>query len=140
MLDPRLLKENPQAVREMLEKRNMADFPLDSLVGLDRRRRELIVETQELRQKKNVLSEAIAGKKKAKQDTSLELNQMKEISSRLGKAEEEMTKVEEQFRHQIMLLPNMLHESVPVGKDEKGNVIATGAALHAGSILSPRTM
>jgi seryl-tRNA synthetase len=123
MLDPRLLKENPQAVREMLEKRNMADFPLDSLVGLDRRRRELIVETQELRQKKNVLSEAIAGKKKAKQDTSSELNQMKEISSRLGKAEEEMTKVEEQFRHQIMLLPNMLHESVPVGKDEKGNVI-----------------
>jgi seryl-tRNA synthetase len=123
MLDPRLLKENPQAVREMLEKRNMADFPLDTLVGLDRRRRELIVETQELRQKKNVLSEAIAGKKKAKQDTSLELNQMKEISSRLGKAEEEMTKVEEQFRHQIMLLPNMLHESVPVGKDEKGNVI-----------------
>jgi seryl-tRNA synthetase len=123
MLDPRLLKENPQAVREMLEKRNMADFPLDTLVGLDRRRRELIVETQELRQKKNVLSEAIAGKKKAKQDTSLELNQIKEISSRLGKAEEEMTKVEEQFRHQIMLLPNMLHESVPVGKDEKGNVI-----------------
>jgi seryl-tRNA synthetase len=123
MLDPRLLKENPQAVREMLEKRNMADFPLDSLVGLDRRRRELIVETQELRQKKNVLSEAIAGKKKAKQDTSSELNQMKEISSRLGKAEEEMTNVEEQFRHQIMLLPNMLHESVPVGKDEKGNVV-----------------
>ena len=123
MLDPRLLKENPQAVREMLEKRNMADFPLDTLVGLDRRRRELIVETQELRQKKNVLSEAIAGKKKAKQDTSSELNQMKEISSRLGEAEEEMTKVEEQFRHQIMLLPNMLHESVPVGKDEKSNVI-----------------
>lgn len=123
MLDPRLLKENPQAVREMLEKRNMADFPLDSLVGLDRRRRELIVETQELRQKKNVLSEAIAGKKKAKQDTSSELNQMKEISSRLGKVEEQMTNVEEQFRHQIMLLPNMLHESVPVGKDEKSNVI-----------------
>lgn len=123
MLDPRLLKENPQAVREMLEKRNMADFPLDSLVGLDRHRRGLMVETQELRQKKNVLSEAIAGKKKAKQDTSSELNQMKEISSRLGKAEEEMTKVEEQFRHQIMLLPNMLHESVPVGKDEKSNVI-----------------
>jgi seryl-tRNA synthetase len=123
MLDPRLLKENPQILREMLEKRNMADFPLDSLVGLDRRRRELIVETQELRQKKNVLSEAIAGKKKAKQDTSSELNQMKEISSRLCKAEEEMTKIEEQFRHQIMLLPNMLHESVPVGKDEKDNVI-----------------
>jgi seryl-tRNA synthetase len=123
MLDPRLLKENPQAVREMLEKRNMADFPLDSLVGLDRRRRDLIVETQELRQKKNVLSEVIAGKKKAKQDTSSELNQMKEISSRLGKVEERMTNVEEQFRHQIMLLPNMLHESVPVGKDEKSNVI-----------------
>ena len=76
MLDPKLLKENPQVVREMLVRRNMADFPLDELIGLDRRRRELIVETQDLRKKKNVLSDAIAGKKKAKQDAASELDQM----------------------------------------------------------------
>ena len=43
MLDPKLLKENPKAVKDMLNKRNMAEFPFDELVTLDRRRRELIV-------------------------------------------------------------------------------------------------
>ena len=63
MLDPRLLKENPQLVRDMLDKRNMSDFPLENLVELDRKRRECIVKTQELRKKKNLLSEAVAAKK-----------------------------------------------------------------------------
>ncbi|AFU58711.1 MAG: serine--tRNA ligase [Nitrososphaera sp.] len=123
MLDPKLLKENPQAVKDMLNRRNMANFPLDELVTIDRRRRELIVETQELRQKKNVLAEAIARKKKAKQDASSELAQMKEVSSYLGDSEEELVKTEGRFKELMMVVPNMLHESVPTGKDEKDNVV-----------------
>lgn len=123
MLDPKLLKENPQAVRDMLTKRNMADFPLDELVTVDQRRRELIVETQELRQKRNVLAEAIARKKKAKQDADPELAQMKEVSSYLGDSEEELVKTEGRFKQLMMVVPNMLHESVPVGKVYKDNVV-----------------
>lgn len=123
MLDPKLLKENPQAVKDMLNRRNMANFPLDELVTIDRRRRELIVKTQELRQKKNVLAEAIARKKKAKQDASSELAQMKEVSSYLGDSEEELVKTEGRFKELMMVVPNMLHESVPTGKDEKDNVV-----------------
>lgn len=123
MLDPKLLKENPQAVKNMLGRRNMADFPLAELVTLDRRRRELIIETQELRQKKNVLSEAIARKKKAKQDAHSELAQMKEVSGYLGKSEEELAKTEDRFKKLAMVVPNMLHESVPTGMDEKNNVV-----------------
>jgi seryl-tRNA synthetase len=123
MIDPRLLKENPQAVKEMLSRRNMADFPLDELVTIDKRRRELIVETQELRQKKNVLAEAIARKKKSKQDAGAELAQMKEVSSYLGDSEEELVKTEGRFKQLMMVVPNMLHESVPAGKDEKDNVV-----------------
>lgn len=123
MIDPRLLKENPQAVRDMLSRRNMADFPLDELVTIDKRRRELIIETQELRQKKNVLAEAIARKKKSKQDASAELAQMKQVSSYLGDSEEELVKTEGRFKQLMMVVPNMLHESVPAGKDEKDNVV-----------------
>jgi seryl-tRNA synthetase len=123
MIDPRLLKENPQLVKDMLGRRNMADFPIDELVTIDKRRRELIVETQELRQKKNVLAEAIARKKKNKQDALAELGQMKEVSSYLGDSEEELVKTEGRFKQLMMVVPNILHESVPAGKDEKDNVV-----------------
>lgn len=123
MLDPKLLKENPQLVRDMLTKRNMTDFPFEELVMVDKRRRELIVETQELRQKKNVLAEAIALKKKAKHDASTELAQMKEVSSYLGDSEDELVKTEGRFKQLMMVIPNMLHESVPPGKDEKDNIV-----------------
>lgn len=123
MLDPKLLKENPDAVKDMLGRRNMADFPLTELVTLDRRRRELIVETQDLRQKKNLLAEAVGHKKKAKQDADSELAQMKEVSGYLGKSEEELAKTDGRFKQLVMALPNMLHGSVPTGKDEKDNVV-----------------
>lgn len=119
MLDPRLLKENPQLVRDMLARRNMLDFPLDSLVDLDRKRRELIVQTQEFRMKKNVLSEAVAGKKKNHLDASKELTEMKEVNSGLGRYEQQLVETENQFRQLLFTLPNLLHESVPEGKKEE---------------------
>ncbi len=125
MLDPKLLKENPEAVRDMLKKRNIEDFPLDDLINLYKHRGELIMHTQELRQKKNALSEAIAVKKKAKLDANTELAQMKEVSAGLGQAESKSMQVEEKFKHLFTLLPNILHESVPVGRDEKDNVIVS---------------
>lgn len=126
MLDPKLLKENPAALREMLKKRNI-EFPVQELLDLDRRRRELIVKTQELKHRKNRLSEAIAGRKKARQDASAELDEMKKVSAGLEKAEQERIAAEDRFRQLMMVLPNMLHESVPAGRDEKDNVIVRKA-------------
>lgn len=138
MLDPKLLKENPQAIRDMLARRNMVDFPLDELVTVDKRRRELMVETQELRQKKNVLAEAIARKKKEKQDASSELAQMKEMSSYLGDSEEELVRTEGRFKQLMLVVPNMLHESVPTGKDEKDNVVISQNDSPRKMAFSPR--
>lgn len=126
MLDPKLLKENPDAVQEMLRKRNV-DFPLDELVGLDRRRRELIIETQELRQKKNRVSEAIATKKKSGKDAGAELAEMKQVSAGMEKAEQDRLAAEENFKRLALIIPNLLHESVPEGKDEKDNVVVRTA-------------
>jgi seryl-tRNA synthetase len=123
MLDPRILKEKPEVVREMLKKRNIEDFPLDELMMLHKRRSELIVTGQELRQKKNLLSETVASKKRSKQDASSELAEMKQVSALLGQMEAEAIQVEEKFKELMMTLPNLLNEWVPLGMDEKDNVV-----------------
>jgi seryl-tRNA synthetase len=133
MLDPRILKENAEVVREMLKKRNMPDFPLDELITLHKRRGDYIIKTQQLRRKKNLLSETIANKKKSKQDASFELGEMKNISAFLDETESEAIETERKFNELMMTLPNLLNETVPVGKDEQNNVIVS----QNGSILRP---
>lgn len=123
MLDPRILKEKPELVREMLKKRNMTDFPIDELIMLHRLRGELITKTQMLRRQKNLLSETIASKKKSTQDATFELGEMKQVSALLDQTESEATQIEVKFNQLMMTLPNLLHETVPVGKDEKDNVV-----------------
>jgi len=133
MLDPRILKEKPELVREMLKKRNMTDFPIDELIMLHRLRGELITKTQMLRRQKNLLSETIASKKKSKQDATFELGEMKQVSALLDQTESEATQIEVKFNQLMMILPNLLHETVPVGKDEKDNVVVR----QNGEIMSP---
>ena len=107
----------------MLKKRNMTDFPIDELIMLHRLRGELITKTQMLRRQKNLLSETIASKKKSKQDATFELGEMKQVSALLDQTESEATQIEVKFSQLMMTLPNLLHETVPVGKDEKDNVV-----------------
>ena len=133
MLDPRILKENPEAVREMLKKRNMTDFPLDELIMLHKLRGDFIIKTQQLRRQKNLLSETIARKKKSKQDASFELGEMKQVSALLEQTESEAIQIEGKFDQLMITLPNLLHETVPVGKDEQDNMIVS----ENGSIIRP---
>lgn len=122
MIDPRILKENPQIIRDMLEKRNV-EFPLKDIVDLDKKRRDLIVKTQELRHKKNVLSKQISDKKKEKHHISNELLEMKEIGSELRNLDLQMSATETKFNELIFSVPNLLDESVPIGKNSEDNVL-----------------
>lgn len=133
MLDPRLLKENPDEIRDMLKKRNMTDFPIDELIILHKRRGDVITKTQELRRHKNILSETIASKKRSKEDASLELGKMKQVSMLLQNIESEAIQIEEKFSQLIMTLPNLLNESVPIGRDERDNMIVR----KYGAIITP---
>jgi seryl-tRNA synthetase len=133
MLDPRILKENPERIRQMLKKRNMTDFPLEDLIMLHRRRRDVITKTQELRRQKNLLSETIARKKTSKEDASIELSEMKQVSALLHSIESEALQIEGNFDQLVMTLPNLLSESVPIGKDERDNVVVR----EYGNIVTP---
>lgn len=138
MLDPRILKEKPELVREMLKKRNMTDFPIDELIMLHRLRGELITKTQIFRRQKNLLSETIASKKKSKQDATFELGEMKQVSALLDQTESEATQIEAKFNQLMMTLPNLLHETVPVGKDEKDNVVVRQNGEIMSSSFNPK--
>ncbi|MFL6474654.1 MAG: serine--tRNA ligase [Nitrososphaera sp.] len=123
MLDPKILKEKQEAIREMLKKRNMLDFPIDQLIILHKHRGDLITKAQDLRRQKNIVSETVATKKRSQQDTSFELGEMKRLNVLMQQTESEAIQVEEKFNQLMMTLPNLLNEDVPVGKDEHDNII-----------------
>ena len=133
MLDPRILKENPEAIREMLKKRNMTDFPIDDLIILHKRRGDVITKIQQLRRQKNLLSETIASKKRSKGNASFELGEMKQVSSLIHNIESEAIQIEENFGQLMMTLPNLLNEGIPVGRDEHDNVVVR----KYGNIITP---
>ena len=122
MIDLKLLKENPQVIEDMLKKRKL-DFPIKDLLTLDKMRRRIIIEMQEIKHKKNILANTIATKKKNKNDIAGELEEMNKIGDKIIDLEREKAVIEPKFRHLLMMVPNIIHESVPIGNDETDNVI-----------------
>lgn len=122
MIDPKILKENPKAIREMLERRKVS-YPLDELLEPDGKRRELIMETQDFRHRKNTLSQSIASKKKNHESIENELNEMRNVGEMMNTAESKKGIVEKRYAELIYSIPNLLHESVPTGNSEDDNVV-----------------
>ena len=120
MLDPKLIKEKPSMIRDMLKDR-VVDFDLDALTESDQKRREFIVKTDELRKKKNQVALEISQKKKVGEDVSSILSEMKNVSSELTKLETEQEEIEKKYRKLAFTIPNLVHKTVPVGADETAN-------------------
>lgn len=120
MLDPKILREKPDIIRKMLKDRNV-DFDLDSMIKLDQQRRDLITKTDELRKKKNVVAVEIASKKKTGQDASDAISQMQSVSQELQSFEAEQLKVEADYSRLALTIPNLVHDSVPIGPDDGAN-------------------
>ena len=120
MLDPKLIKEKSQMIRDMLKARSV-NFDLDGLIESDQRRRELIIKTDELRKKKNQLALQISQKKKSGEEISSVLTEMKGVSEDLGKLESEQEGIEKIYSRLALTIPNLIHESVPIGIDETAN-------------------
>jgi seryl-tRNA synthetase len=120
MLDPKLIKEKPQIIRDMLKARNV-EFDLDTLIEYDQKRREFIINTDELRKKKNQLALEISQKKKQGEDISSILSKMKNISTELAKLEAGQEDIENTYSKLALTIPNLIHESVPIGADEGAN-------------------
>jgi seryl-tRNA synthetase len=121
MLDPKLLRSDPDAVAANLAKRG---FKLDvaQLNQLEESRKKWQVRADELRNEKNVHAKKVGAAKAQGQDIAPLLQQVATLGDELAAAEAEFVKVQAELEKITLGLPNMLHESVPVGKDETANV------------------
>ncbi|MBU5688162.1 MAG: serine--tRNA ligase [Candidatus Aenigmatarchaeota archaeon] len=125
MLDIKIIRENPEIVKNDLRKRQELDKIkwVDELLEFDKKRRNTIAELNELRKKRNEITEEIAKLKKKGGNVDKLLKQVKEIPEKINKLEEDLSKYEEKVNWYLLRLPNILHESVPYGKDDKDNVV-----------------
>ena len=122
MLDPKLLREDPGAVKCALEKRGMDESLADKLIAVDQKWRKLTFEVEQIKSQKNKLSGDVAKLKKAKDDATYLVSQIQELDKELSKHAEQLSKISIELNDLALCFPNIPHESVPVGKDSSHNV------------------
>jgi seryl-tRNA synthetase len=116
MLDIKLIRENPEIVRKSLERRK-SDFPLDRLIGMDKKWRDNLQQMEKLKAQRNKVSLEIAKKR-----DEAKIKEMKKVNEDIKKLETEVGKLESEEREMLLSIPNILHESVPDGAGEQDNV------------------
>jgi seryl-tRNA synthetase len=121
MLDARFVRDNIDVVKRALENRN-SSLPLDEFLQFEDQRRSILREAEELRNKRNVVSEEIGRLRSRKQDASKLIEDMKAVSDRIRELDEGIKVLEEKMNDFLLNIPNIPDESVPVGKDETENV------------------
>lgn len=122
MIDLRLLREAPEKIRSNLEKRNMADYPIDELFELERKRRELIARNQKLKEERNKISLEISKAKSEGKSASDLISSMKVKADEITNNDKQSKEVNSRFELLLASLPNFIDDSVPIGKDDTANV------------------
>ncbi len=122
MLDIKFIRENVDLVKDMLVKRGY-ELDIDRVIELDERRRKTLTQLEEMRHRRNDISDEIAEIKRKGGDASQLINEMKELAGRIKELEATLSPVEGELRELSLLIPNVPHESVPVGKDENDNTV-----------------
>jgi seryl-tRNA synthetase len=125
MLDIKLIREHPEIVKNDLKKRRDEEKIkwVDDLLSYDKKWRELIQEANKLRERRNIVTQEIADLKKKGKDVKPKVKEVKEIPDKIKKLETQAEDYRNKSNSILMKLPNILHESVPYGKDENDNVV-----------------
>ncbi len=116
MLDLKFIRENPDVVKKAVkDKREKAD--IDALLALDVKRREMITETETKRAQQNKVTQQIAELKKNKQDATDVIKEMRDLSDSIKAQAEELKDIEQKIHDILIWVPNIPHETVPVGSE-----------------------
>lgn len=121
MFDIKLVRENPGFVRQGLANKNERDR-VDEILKLDEDRRQLILATDELKAHRNNASAQVGQLKKSGQDASTIIAEMKTVSDQIAENDSKLRVIEEELDTILLSIPNLAHESVPVGKSAEENV------------------
>jgi len=125
MLDIKLIREHPEIVKKDLQKRCEPEKleMLNNLIQYDLQWRTLLTEANELRHKRKLITTQVANLKKQGKDASKQIEQAKNIPQEIKKLETKVAEYREKADLMLLKLPNILHETVPFGKDEHENVV-----------------
>ena len=121
MLDIRIVRENTEKVKESLEKRREGTEILDRILKIENQRRDLLHVVEEIRQRRNQVSQEIGRLKKDGKDTSGIMAEAKEISDQITEKENMLRELEDEAARELLMVPNIPDDSVPTGKDETEN-------------------
>ena len=135
MLDLRMIRQDPERIRQALQNRG-EEAPLDELLAMDERRRSILVEVEQLKAKRNSVSEEIARLKREKQDAQSLVEEMRLVSQQIKEMDAEVRDVEAALEDLLLRIPNIPHESVHVGTSEADNKEIRRWGEQARSILS----
>lgn len=120
MLDIKLVRNEPEKVRAGMAKRGV-EVPLDQFLNLDEERRRKLAEVEQLKNKRNTVSKEVGRLKAQGQDATGLIQEMQEVGGKIQALDQGIREIEEQLNQILMVIPNIPHESVPVGKDETEN-------------------
>jgi seryl-tRNA synthetase len=121
MLDHKWVKEKAGEVKDILRKRRHS-FNLDKLFSLEAARREALSVAESLKAKRNEGSRSVGELRKKGGDASELMEEMRLIGERVKELDEKLAEIEDEFKQQLLMMPNKLHESVPEGADENDNL------------------
>jgi seryl-tRNA synthetase len=139
MLDMRFIRENVDVVKKSLAARN-AKVSLDELLALDEARRKLLLEADDLRRQKNDANDAIAKILKEKKDPKETIASMKSVAARIDELEGVLRAKEEEMNKILLVIPNVVHESVPVGDPTHNKIVRQwGEVRHFSFKARPHT-
>ncbi|MFD0957783.1 serine--tRNA ligase [Paenibacillus chungangensis] len=122
MLDVKLLRSDFDKVEQALQNRGASLDMVKDFPELDAKRRELIQETEQLKNRRNVVSQEVAQLKRSGGDAESLILEMREVGDRIKALDEELRQLDEQVTEIAIAIPNIPHESVPVGASEDDNV------------------
>lgn len=122
MLDTKELRNDYENTAKKLKNRGVKKEVLDTFIALDEKRRKLLVETEKLKKYRNEVSGAIASLKRNKEDADSKIKEMREVGDEIKMKDEQLETLDYQIEDIASGLPNLPHESVPVGDDEADNL------------------
>jgi seryl-tRNA synthetase len=124
MIDSRIVRENPDFIRDLLRRRRMESaVDVDRLVNIDKQKRELSAESDTLREKRNRLSKEVGDKKRKGENADDLMKEAGSVNDRIKEIESSSEALDAEYNELLLSVPNILHESVPTGKDENDNVV-----------------
>ncbi|MGX6979293.1 serine--tRNA ligase [Vagococcus elongatus] len=122
MLDIKNIRNNFEEVKKKLETRGVDPKQLDDYLDLDKQRRHLIVQTEEKKKTRNKVSQEIAQLKKQKEDAQEKIKEMQVVGEEIKDLDDALHQIDEKIQAIASGLPNLPHDSVPIGEDEDANV------------------